>query len=801
MSGLLTKVWFDLWDDKTRTLQVVLVIALGAIGIGLVIGGRNLIAESVLTGWQSAEPPNIKLNVEPPLTAAQIERLGRIEGVAEVEGLYNAPIEWRFVGDETWQTGVLNGRDDYTEQKMALDGLLAGEWPGRNTLGIGKISVGPGKVAMGDTVEIRFGDTVRQMPVVGQVDPVGPTPVFQETFYANGRTFTRITGIETYNLIQTRGPLDQPFSFAAAEATDLRIQAYFEDINVSSFGLGFPAPVRITSPNETPAEDVLNALFLLLGLLGAIVIILGIFLVYNSISAIVSQQVDQIGVMKAIGADSRQVVSSYLLLVLAYGFLAALVAVPIGAFAALGIQLFFAQFLNLEIFEAAVDPMAIWVQLGICFIAPLLAAIIPLRSGMKITVREAISTYGLSGAIGLVDRLVAKAKAVPYILLLTIGNTFRNRRRVLVIEFALVVAGTIFMMVMGLNDATNYTFGNKLAEVQNYQVTFNTEQPERAELLEAVALEVDGVTSVESWLLQSATIRPVSQVESDVEDARVTVYGQSAATTFYRPELLAGRWLLPTDENQVVVSQRIAEEQGWTIGDVVTLENGNGRILNTEIVGIVFDPATNSSVHLPLAILQREWRNFGLANKINIQTTNVDAAFQLAVAEAATQAFEESGIGLAPANANTIAEITDSASDGFDIILNLLAVMAVVIALVGGVGLSGILSLSVLERRREIGVMRAIGASNWQVIRLFVGEGVLLGLLSWLIAFPLSIPFAYLFATQALSFALNQQLVYQFTPAGAILWLVIISVLAMIASALPARGASKISVRESLAYS
>ena len=97
--------------------------------------------------------------------------------------------------------------------------------------------------------------------------------------------------------------------------------------------------------------------------------------------------------------------------------------------------------------------------------------------------------------------------------------------------------------------------------------------------------------------------------------------------------------------------------------------------------------------------------------------------------------------------------------------------------------------------------MRAIGASNWQVIRLFVGEGVLLGLISWLIAFPLSIPFAYLFSTQALSFALNQQLVYQFTPSGAILWLVIISVLAMFASALPARGASKISVRESLAYS
>lgn len=166
--------------------------------------------------------------------------------------------------------------------------------------------------------------------------------------------------------------------------------------------------------------------------------------------------------------------------------------------------------------------------------------------------------------------------------------------------------------------------------------------------------------------------------------------------------------------------------------------------------------------------------------------------------------LKQRGIEVAPSSTfgeNTIAGITARAGEGFDIILRLLAVMAIVIALVGGVGLSGILSLSVLERRREIGVMRAIGASSWQVIRLFVGEGMLLGLISWLIALPLSIPVAYAFTTQGLSLALNQQLVYQITPAGALLWLVIISLLAIIAGALPARSASRISVRESLAYS
>ena len=111
-----------------------------------------------------------------------------------------------------------------------------------------------------------------------------------------------------------------------------------------------------------------------------------------------------------------------------------------------------------------------------------------------------------------------------------------------------------------------------------------------------------------------------------------------------------------------------------------------------------------------------------------------------------------------------------------------------------------IATLNVLERRREIGVMRSIGASSWRVIRLYIGEGILLGVLSWLIALPLSIPAAYGMATQGLSFALNAQLSYRFSPEGALIWLVIIIILAVFASTLPARSASRISVRESLTY-
>ncbi len=801
MLTLLSKVWFDLWGDKTRTAQVVLVIALGSIAIGLVIGGRNLIGDNVTASYIDAEPAHIRVSVNPPVTKSQLERIERIDGVWQVEGLNRGRIEWRFSDQDEWQSAALNGREDYEAQLMQPEGLREGAFPGRNSVGIAVISVGTPAIFVGDTVQIRSGDRKGTYPVVGLLDPIGPQPSFEETFYVDSRTFTRITGSERFNWVQLR---DSTWDLAQAEATDLELIDYFDEINVDSVGLSFPFQERIVPPDVNPAAAILNALFLILGIIGVVVVVLGIFLVYNSISAIVSQQTAQIGVMKAIGASSLQVIWSYLLLVISYGLLAIVISIPVGAAAALGLQTFFGNFLNIESNPVRVDPTAIFIQVVICLVVPLLAALIPLAAGMRITVREAISTYGLGGAMGMVNRIVAGFKNVSYAVVLTIGNTFRNQRRVIVIEIALVMAGTIFMMVLGVNDASLFTYDGKLKEVHNWQVSYSFDQSIRSERLEAAALGVEGVTAAETWLVASGSARPIDQVEKAVTDARVSVFGQPPATDFYKPEILEGRWLEPTDTYAIVAGSQVAGEKAWSIGDQIIVSNGDDEEITAQLIGIHFDPAGATSLHMPLEILQREWGRFGATNTVWVRTAQKDADFQKQVSLAMEAAFERQNIGFRPNSTfgdNTIAEISDALAGGLDIIINLLAVMAVVIALVGGVGLSGVLSLSVLERRREIGVMRAIGASSGQVIRLFIGEGILLGWLSWLVAIPLSIPAAWYLATRGLSFALNSNLAYRFSMNGPLIWLAIVTVLAIVASALPARSAAKVSVRESLSYS
>jgi putative ABC transport system permease protein len=130
----------------------------------------------------------------------------------------------------------------------------------------------------------------------------------------------------------------------------------------------------------------------------------------------------------------------------------------------------------------------------------------------------------------------------------------------------------------------------------------------------------------------------------------------------------------------------------------------------------------------------------------------------------------------------------------------LLLIMAFLLAVIGGLGLMGTMSINVLERTREIGVMRAIGASNKSVRRIFIIEGIIIGVISWLVgavlAFPISKVLSDLIGAQFLSAPLN----YTFSLNGAIIWLVLVIILATVASFLPAWNASRFTVREVLAY-
>jgi putative ABC transport system permease protein len=544
---------------------------------------------------------------------------------------------------------------------------------------------------------------------------------------------------------------------------------------------------------------------MLLGVMGGLAMALGLLLVYTTISAIISQQVDQIGIMKAVGARTGQVLRLYLTSILIYSIIAMLIALPLGIAGAWAISSWMIGSFGATVGGFEYSTMAVVVMLLIIFLAPFLASLVPIFSGARITVREAISTYGLSTKTGLIDRTLTKVKFLSRLLLLTISNTFRNKGRVIQMQITLVLSGLIFMMVVSLRDSISYSVRDVLFSILNADVTFLFEDPQRIQYVEELTHAYPGVKEVEMWGFTSVTLRPAGQ-EASEDDEGASIFGVPLPTQAYGYQLRAGRWLDPNDSHAIVLNQKLAEDVGVGVGDWITAKYSEKNQVDWQIVGLVYDPILTNVALASREVLLYDIKSTGKAQSAWIQTETGDMQTEIAVAKGLRLYYKEKGVKVSPQKGifgmggDSTTQAGDALIAQFEIFIALPAILAVIIGAVGGIALSGVLTLSVLERRREIGVMRAIGASSWAISRLFIGEGLLLGWMSWLIALPLSIPAGRLM-TQALGGALGFDLVYKYTPLGAALWLVIITILSIVASWLPARGATRISVRESLAYS
>jgi hypothetical protein len=192
---------------------------------------------------------------------------------------------------------------------------------------------------------------------------------------------------------------------------------------------------------------------------------------------IIAYQVNQIGMIKAIGAKIQQILFIYVVIVLVFAFLALVLAVPLGAFAAHGLRVVMVKRVGMVPGPFAISKTAVLAQITIVLLSPLLVSLVPILSGATITVREAISTYGVGRASGFLERLLVKLEFMPRMVTLTINNTFANNKRVLFTQLSLVGAGVVFMMVMNTRTTLTPTFGDALLSIYRTNVMLESVPP------------------------------------------------------------------------------------------------------------------------------------------------------------------------------------------------------------------------------------------------------------------------------------------------------------------------------------
>ncbi|MBM4422310.1 MAG: ABC transporter permease [Chloroflexi bacterium] len=789
------KVWRDLWKNKGRTVLVVLSIGVGVLAVGMIIASNALISRQMTLSQKASRPSNVIMYLAGLIDDDTVASIARLPEVVDAQGVVSYDIRWKPTLDAEWKQSTLIALDDYTHQQFDLVELRSGAWPGSDSVAIEFNHVTPYNApAVGGTIYFEVNNRPKAVTLGGTVrDPQQFPPPFaqQPAFYATRDMMVLLGGYRDYSQLKFTIPeYTKQNADTAADVVEKRL-------NKLGVSVGF---IQTQDPNRHFLQDMMDGVGMVLGVMAFLSLLLSAILVINTMNALVAQQIPQIGIMKTVGGLSRQIAQLYLAGVSVYCFLSLALAVPVGALGGDALARWMLALLNVPTSPFEVLQIALIAQIATGLLIPLLAALWPVMQGVAVSVRQAISAYGVGTGRyggGRIDRILSQVQGLPRMTALALRNTFRRIGRVALTEITLIVAGAIFMMVV----STHYSFNKTIEQLFagfGFDVLVGFEQPQRVDEVAPLMESRPGVEHAEMWMWRTAKAK-VPGAEGPGADHEIFLRAIPRDSELFSPELTGGRNLVANDGHALLLNQKLARKMGLGVGDRIEIDLGDAGETDWTIVGLIFDLGgrDQNTAYLHRDTLAEELNQVGRASVAEIKVSVPTLAAQEAVEKDMRDYFKSRGVTVSWTD--TAIRNTEQANAQFSILTTLLLVMTFLIAIVGSMGLSGTLSINVLERRREIGVMRAVGASSFDVAMIFMGEGLLLGVLSWVQALPISL-LASRYFVETLGEVIDFPAVYHYSTTGVWVWLAIVVALSLLASWLPARRATQISVRESLAY-
>ena len=791
------KVFSDLWSHRGRTLIVALAVAVGVFAVGTVLAAQTLLLREFHNDRDSTLIASAILYTY-PFDDEFAQRVADMPGIEAAEG--RETLSARVVlGPDTWRNLDLTSVADFENMQVDRYPLVAGRWPtAKDELMLEWMGLPYLGAQIGDRITIELPDNShKEFTITGTMhNPQRPSPTIM------GFTFALVTpegmeylgGSHLFTELHVRvaganpsAPGDRAYVDAAMQEVEDRVERSGRDV-LSTFIIG-----------KSLIESIVNTAVMIIAAFGWIILLLSGFLVINTVSALIAQQINQIGIMKLIGASRKQIVLMYVTLVLVYGALANAIGIPLAIITA--------RFLMTNLVEGLVNirsdsydlPFYIYaVMVSIGVFIPLIAGLAPVWQGTRISTYRALNDSGIqSDAAGhsAVERLLGRLPKtwLQRPLLLAVRNTLRHKGRLARTMIVLTLGTALFIAVISVRQSVDTTQADFLRYHQ-YDVEVQFGESHRLARLEAAALELNDVASVEGWSVAGATRQRPDGSESN----NYPVYGLPPDSPLVDPIVQAGRWLRPDDANAIVINATLAkDEPDLAPGDTLVLDM-DGRKREWEVVGIVSSDAQGAKIYMPYDAFGYANRNLGRVNRLYVIANQHDPVAQESLEAILLNHFEAKGFDVS--STQTTQKLNSQNGLMFNIIVGYLILNAVLLGAVGSLGLSTTMGINIMERIREIGVLRAIGASNGAIRGIVLLEGVVIACLSWFVGFILSFPIAEWMSVQIGVALLDMPLSYTYSWWAAGVWFVALLGLAIAASLGPARGAVRLTIREVLAY-
>lgn len=789
------KVLRDITADFSKSVVLILSITIGLFGIGIVLGAFSVLSREMSKNYLISVPASATLDVESDSIPKQLLLdLESIEGIKKVER--RSTVITQMKNGSKWIQILLFVIDDFNEIKMGKMVRETGAWPPLDgTVLLERSTLSFIRSGVGKSITVKTDNgTQEKLEISGKVFDPGMAPTWQgEIGYGYVTAGTLINKNLGKGITELKILVDDTLSM---DENKIKSVSTLVADKLESNGYSVHE-IQIPPPGMHPHQSLMNMALLILFLFGLMLVVLASVLVSNAISTLMIKQIREIAVMKTIGAGSAQISGLYMTMIIILSAIATTIGIISSPFVAQILIQKFAGGFNLNLYDTTIPAWVFFVQLATGILIPLLVSTVPILKGGRITVREALGNYGVSKkrfGKNRIEKIISKAHFLSDLTTLSLRNVFRNSSRLVVSVLLLAVGGAIFLTALNASKSWEGVSENIYSE-NKFDLDLRTNEPVKDDAIISKIASINGVKKIEKWGYVSASVvtskekYQFSQAYPDRGHGTTTLFGLPALSTeLVNISIIDGRGLNNENTNDIL----LPFTDKYKVGDKVKLSI-EGETSEWNIVGF-YDPTgfNNALGYTSLNALNNVTHSEGSYNMLRIATEKrstrpiVDIQKLLERENFSAESF------------TSIDKLIDQIEEHIVIIVDALIAMGILMALVGAIGLMSVISMNILERTKELGVMRAIGATPQKIVRLILGEGIIIAIISFFFAIILSFITTYLAA--ALISSAKGPVDVSISLTGIVVWIILVLLSSVIATIFPAWRANRMSVREALTY-